>query len=39
VVSQLHNPDAIKPGNKMIAFENLSQQDLEALAVYLLNQK
>ena len=39
LVRWIRNPDAIKPGNKMIAFENLSQQDLEALAVYLLNQR
>ncbi len=39
LVRWIRNPDAIKPGNKMIAFENLSQEDLEALAYYLTSQK
>lgn len=39
LVRWIRNSQDVKPGNKMQAFENLSQQDLEALAVYLLSLK
>lgn len=35
----IHDPQAVKPGNRMQAFPNMSQEDLQALARYLLNQR
>ena len=39
LVRWIRKPQDIKPGNKMQAFENMPQQDLEALAAYLLSRK